>query len=64
MDDPANMVSRRWLAFREQLSCLHCGHEHWTAHVRWTPRAHWVITCKKCQRKLVDPRGFFSWQLK
>jgi hypothetical protein len=64
VDDRANLAGARWLAFRQQLTCLSCGHDHWTAQVRWEPRTHWVITCRSCQSKLVDPRGLNCWQPK
>ena len=64
MDDRAELARVRWLAFRQQLTCLNCGHDAWTAHVRFWPRAHWVVNCRSCQSKLVDPRGLNSWEPK
>ena len=64
VDDRVDMAGDRWLAFRQQLTCIHCGYDHWTAHVRHYPRAHWVIICKQCQGKLIDPRGFVGWKPK
>lgn len=62
MDGAFELACIRWLAFRQQLTCVHCGHDHWTAHKRDWPRAHWVVSCRGCQGRLTDPRGLRRWR--